>query len=374
MTKMRVLLILHELSLTGAPKVAIELFRELTAKVEVHVLTLEDGPLREQACMLGAVTNIQDLYYDHSLRGSIARKQKRYRLESLLKQWKPDVIYVNSVAGLRALQVTSYSTTPVLLHVHEMEAVIRFVMGGDMSLLTERPAGYIAASEAVKRTLTDKFHINANKIAVVHECISPDTQHTHSVKAQENTPFIVGGAGTPELRKGITLWLQVAAELVSKVGKDKVRFQWVGVRNNLDGELFRVMTQKLGLESCVELIPLTPDPLAYFAGFDLLAMTSWEDPCPLVVLEAMLLEKPVACFTAGGGAVEEIGDTGLAIDRFSPGAMADAIAELMQSPERRAEMGRRARTRVLENFIPAVQAPKIEAQMRNLANHNRLRA
>lgn len=189
----------------------------------------------------------------------------------------------------------------------------------------------------------------------------------------EDAPFVVGGAGKPELRKGITLWLQMAAELIALVGVDRVRFLWVGVRDDIDGELFRVMTRRLGLQSCVELIALTPEPLTYFARFNALAMTSWEDPCPIVVLEAMLLEKPVVCFTGGGGAVEEIGDTGLAIAQFSPQAMAQAIADLMASPERCADMGKRARARVLESFVTAVQAPKIEQQIRLLAGQSTAR-
>ncbi len=372
MTKLRVLLILHELSLSGAPKVALELFAEFAASVEVHIFSILDGPLREQASMLGMVTNIQDLQKSQTLSERIARKTKRARLETLLRHWKPDVIYVNSVAALPALPLMDYTSAPVLLHVHEMEAVIRFLTGGEPSLLRERPTGYVVVSEAVKRALTGAFAIDAAKITVIHASISPPKQQTISmaIPKADNAPFVVGGAGTPEMRKGITLWLQMASELMSKVGADKVRFQWVGVRDNLDGQLFRVMAQKMGLEASVEFIPLTPEPLAYFAGFDLLAMTSWEDPCPLVVLEAMLLEKPVAYFMGSGGAVEETGDTGLAISDFSPGAMADAIADLMQSPERRADMGKRARARVLENFVTSVQAPKIEQQIRLLAGQN----
>ena len=51
----------------------------------------------------------------------------------------------------------------------------------------------------------------------------------------------------------------------------------------------------------VEFIPPTPKPMEHFAGFDIFAMTSWEDPCPLVVLENMGLAKPVVCFAGGAG-------------------------------------------------------------------------
>ena len=110
----------------------------------------------------------------------------------------------------------------------------------------------------------------------------------------------------PEYRggEGPTLWLQMVAEVRKLLGPS-VRFVWVGIPewpgpSWLDGLKFRREVQLLGLEGVVELVPSTPKALEHFADFDVFAMTSWEDPCPLVVLENMGLGTPVVCFEGAG--------------------------------------------------------------------------
>jgi glycosyltransferase involved in cell wall biosynthesis len=100
------------------------------------------------------------------------------------------------------------------------------------------------------------------------------------------------------------------------------------------------------------------------------ATTAWEDPCPIVVFENMLLGKPVACFANSGGAAEQVGDTGIVVEGFSPQKMAMGIADLLNDPDRRGRMGAAARRRVQENFTVNVQAPKILQQIREVVSDN----
>jgi glycosyltransferase involved in cell wall biosynthesis len=131
-----------------------------------------------------------------------------------------------------------------------------------------------------------------------------------------------------------------------------------------------MMAAKLGLSSLVEFVPVTLHPLPHYARFDLFAMTSWEDPCPLVVLENMMLGKPVACFADSGGPPEQVGESGLIIPDFSPRLMAEAIADLLRSPDRMAALGAAARDRALANFTDTVQAPKMLAEIDRLVSRH----
>jgi glycosyltransferase involved in cell wall biosynthesis len=83
---------------------------------------------------------------------------------------------------------------------------------------------------------------------------------------------------------------------------------------------------------------------------DIFLMSSWEDPSPVVVLEAMALGRPVVCFQGSGGPPEELADTGVVVEDFSPVAMADAIESLAGAPDRRASLGAAARERVRQHF------------------------
>ena len=171
----------------------------------------------------------------------------------------------------------------------------------------------------------------------------------------------------PQWRKGIELWLHTAVELRDLLPDRKFQFMWVGVDDSTQSFTFQEMARKLGLSSVVHFVPTTKDPSEYFRRFDVFCMTSWEDPCPLVVLENMMLKKPVLCFAEGGGAPEEVGDTGVVVPHFSPRLMAEAIRDLAHAPDRVSALGRSAQERVRSQFSAAVLAPQLLARIKQMA-------
>jgi glycosyltransferase involved in cell wall biosynthesis len=71
---------------------------------------------------------------------------------------------------------------------------------------------------------------------------------------------------------------------------------------------------------------------------------------PLVVGEAMAMEKPVAA-TDAGGVRELLGESGVIVPAGNPARLAEAMLGLMQlSDEQRRAVGRAARQRILERF------------------------
>jgi glycosyltransferase involved in cell wall biosynthesis len=162
--------------------------------------------------------------------------------------------------------------------------------------------------------------------------------------------LVVGGAGNPSWTKGIDLWLLAAREATDRLGMDRLRFVWVGYRDNQAGLQFRTMISKLGLDDVVELVPETDRPYDHFARLDIFAVASWEESASLVVLEAMAAGAPVICFAPTGGPAEEVGDAGVVIPEISPHLMADAIVDLAGSPEKRLAMGRAGAERVRDQF------------------------
>ena len=51
----------------------------------------------------------------------------------------------------------------------------------------------------------------------------------------------------------------------------------------------------------------------YYLAADLLVLTSREDPCPLVNMEAMESSLPVVAFQGAGGAPEVLADAGICV-------------------------------------------------------------
>ncbi len=96
---------------------------------------------------------------------------------------------------------------------------------------------------------------------------------------------------------------------------------------------------------------------AEFARSTLLVLPTFEDNCPMVILEAMAAGLPVAASRVGGvpDLVQE-GETGLMFDPASTDAIRDAISRLLENPEMRAAFGVAARRHALEHYHPAVIA------------------
>ena len=296
---------------------------------------------------------------------------KKYfaKLRKRVASWQPDVIYINTVSSLEFLADLDFSDVPVLLHVHELSAAVAANIGSHAPAFLARPSVYVAVADPVREMLVHDFGIDPMRVSLIHEFV-PDNyleKITASADKTAEGKFVVGGAGSPGWRKGTTLWLHMAAELTRMMGKDQVRFVWVGVRDDIDGIFFKEEARKLKVYEQIEFVPVTKTPLDYYSKFDVFAMTSYEDPCPLVVLENMALKKPVLCFAGSGGAPEEVGDTGIVIENFSPAAMAAAIAELAADPKRRNRLGEQARERVRQHFVASRQAPKMLVEMRKIA-------
>lgn len=101
------------------------------------------------------------------------------------------------------------------------------------------------------------------------------------------------------------------------------------------------------------------------AAADLFVFPTRGDAVPWVVLEAMAAGLPVIV-TAVGAIPELVGDAGVIVPG-DPAAVAEAVDALAAAPDRRAELGRRARRRVAEHYDAAVQGPRLFALLERAA-------
>jgi len=77
----------------------------------------------------------------------------------------------------------------------------------------------------------------------------------------------------------------------------------------------------------------------------------WEETFGLVALEAALMGRPVVVTRAG--ALPEVvahGETGLVVDKEDDQGVAEAVAFLLENPEKARRMGEAGRERALRNF------------------------
>jgi glycosyltransferase involved in cell wall biosynthesis len=83
---------------------------------------------------------------------------------------------------------------------------------------------------------------------------------------------------------------------------------------------------------------------------DLFALTSREDPCPFVNLEAMESGLAVVAFQGSGGAPEVLKEAGACVPHLDVPSMASAVRDLLNDPAKRAAMGKQGQAKIRQNF------------------------
>jgi glycosyltransferase involved in cell wall biosynthesis len=372
----RVVVVLHQLTLTGAPRLSLDFAEAMAAAgASIRVVSWEGGPLTARARALGPTAILRPegsggflprRFAGDGARQLVAGLGSRARAMSqaaALRRWRPDLVYVSSVEALPQVRMLRLGRVRVVLHVHELGTALEWFDRGHPGMLKAVPDRFAAGSGAVARDLVRLIGVPAERVSVVPPHVPEPVPAGLRAGAAtgaaagaaagpraDGRPFVVGGAGKPSWTKGPDLWLLAARDLVDRLGPEAVRFVWVGHRDNRDGLEFRAMIAKLGLGESVELVPETDRPLEHFARFDVLAATSWEESASLVVLEAMSLGVPVVCFAQSGGPPELVGDAGIVVPSMSPAGLADSIVELRASMKMREQLAAAGMRRVGEAY------------------------
>ena len=90
-------------------------------------------------------------------------------------------------------------------------------------------------------------------------------------------------------------------------------------------------------------------PAKMYHEGDVSVLSSISEGFPYAVLEAMACERPVVA-TEVGGVPEAVADCGILTPPGDATALGEAVVELLTDADKRTEMGRRARQRVLDKF------------------------
>jgi glycosyltransferase involved in cell wall biosynthesis len=119
-------------------------------------------------------------------------------------------------------------------------------------------------------------------------------------------------------------------------------------------EELRSLAVKLGVADRVVFAGLRNDIPELLGSFDVFAHPSFQDPCPLAVLEAQAAALPTVAFDEGG--ISEIVTdevTGLLAPDRDVNELAQRMQRLIDDPELRNAMGAAARDRTSNVFGPA---------------------
>lgn len=354
----KVLFISHDALRAGAPIVLLNLLKWFKANTDIPFeILLKDG-YGELGPEFEALAPV--IAWNES--GPVNAKEH-------LEQANIGLIYSNTITNGEVLAALSNLKCPVISHVHELEYWINYrVEPENLKQVQKYTHHYIVVSQAVKQNLVENLKISEDKIDVVYEFIpttqSGLSQKQNRIRQQLNIPqeaFVVGACGTTDWRKGPDLFIQLTRAVYQRQPEKPVHFVWVGGES--EGPDFGALwhdVKRTGLGEYIHFVGKRPNPLDYFATFDVFAMVSREDPFPLVNLEAALLGKPIVCFDGSGGSKEFVeSDCGFVVPYLDIETMADRLIDLLNSPELRQRFGQQAVKKVRERHDVAIAAPKL---------------
>jgi glycosyltransferase involved in cell wall biosynthesis len=360
---LKMLLVSHSAGRTGAPLCLLRLAQELSrlAIVECWVVLPHGGELEDAFTAVAPTLVIDDLV----ARG-IARDQVPYLIAASFHAYSSRGIAVcNTVAVSEFHPAFAAQKVPVLSWIHELPSFIES-LGGKAAIARVQTASHriMVPAEAVRTALESRFGVDSDRIRTIYNGQDARTlglsRETMRLRVLEELglpedALIVLGCGTVDLRKGTDLFVNVALRVLSDpLGQSfcaRTYFIWVGHHTGDDLERWLLHDVRTADRSDqIRFIGPRPDTTPYFMAADVLALTSREDPCPLVNLEAMESGLAVVAFQGAGGAAEVLGDGGISVPYLDANAMARAVRELLANPQLRAQMGRRGQTRIREHF------------------------
>ncbi len=213
----------------------------------------------------------------------------------------------------------------------------------------------VTVSEASRQDIAQAFRIDPSGIHVVPNGI--DTEVFRPCPDIPRKPFrIMATASADAPLKGLGYLLKALPEVIRAF--PETRLVVLGKLRE-DGDT-RKLIDSLGLKDVVRFVSgiETREVVRMYAEATLVVVPSLYEGFGLPAGEAMACEVPVVS-TDGGALPEVVGDCGITVPAANEAAIAAAIRQLLADPEKRNELARLGRARILEKFSWKVAAGKM---------------
>jgi glycosyltransferase involved in cell wall biosynthesis len=287
------------------------------------------------------------------------------RLEGAMAALAPQVVLVNCLPHLVAVQAAGRAGLPVLWHLREILPPGRRRRWWGRRIAASG-AACVAVSQAVRAWVVEE--VPALEVDVVYNGVQipptvPEPAQARPILGLPEDGVWVGYLGQLAPHKGVELFLAAAA----RTGGGELHFLVAGP--GTPQQQRRVRARAAGVPGgCVVLAP-RPEVGEFIAACDVVVVpTLTPDPAPRVVIEAMAAGRVVVGAACGG--IPELiqdGTTGVLLRETSAAALAAALVGLARGAERRRQLGAAARARAAAHFALARHVDEMETLLRRCA-------
>jgi glycosyltransferase involved in cell wall biosynthesis len=235
--------------------------------------------------------------------------------------------------------------------------------------------GDVGAIIAVSRSAAAWYERTNARIEVIHNGVAIDACRRAAGSpvlrrrlGLDARAFIVGYAGRLVAHKGIHVIARAAGPILDRIPHAHIAVLG-GAPASARTEVVADLRRKFGEHERVHLCGYVDDVLPHIAGFDVaLTPSTYADPCPLSVLEALGVGVPVVASRIGG--IPEIVDDGidgLLVPPGDPVALARAVVTLGEQGERRRQLAAAAAATAAARFDQARMVASVAAVLRSVS-------
>jgi glycosyltransferase involved in cell wall biosynthesis len=336
----------------GGQLVALRLARAARARGdEVAFVAPERGPFTELAAREGFPVVIVPLRRSFQLGAA-------WRLARLLRRRRADLLHTHTLAAANALArlAGAAARVPVVSHLHienHFRPATRRLLAWLDNVTARLAARLVAVSEDTKRAYEQQGYPRG-RIEVVYNGVDLPANGIY----RRNDPARIGEIARLCDVKGQRELLQALARLPDArlvlAGRDLE--QGGAFQDELERE-----SERLGIRERVE-FGFHEDVPALLETLDVVALPSWTEGLPLVLLEAMARGRPVVA-TRVGGTPELVtdGETGLLVPPRDPEALAAALRRVLDDADLARRLGDAGRAQVAERFSASEQERRMLA-------------
>lgn len=230
--------------------------------------------------------------------------------------------------------------------------------------LYSRVDALMVMSHTLKKNVLDTHSIRQKQVKVVNlgldfdwfDPVTVDSSQQREAWGADPDTVIIGMVGRIDPAKGQATFIKAAAGTLKRRGPEE-KFKFVIVGDETLGSSAQHLTElkemliQFRLEDTVIFAGFKSNIPEIMKSFDIFVMPSRQEAFGLVAIEAMAMECPII-ISSGGSASEIVGqeEFGLTVRPDDAFDLQLKIRQLLDEPERRIEMGKRARQHVKDNF------------------------
>lgn len=356
----KILVLTHELSLTGAPIVVLDAVREmLSADYNVIVASPFDGPLRIEYEKLGVIILIDERL---SWARFSAEKKSRFKLDWYFDYFVEefDLIFLCTFVNHALVSRWAEKNIPMFWWLHEGEYTHEFAKGIIFKSVPNNVHVYCGGIYA--QEMLHKYGYKYDDKVLLYGTYDVADFGRENI-LHENLRFLI--VGSIDERKAQDLVFKAIKKIEGAL--NDTEFIFIGGRSF--GNTYEKLSEVVKGYSNIKLLPPVPrdELMRIYKDADCLICPSRDDPMPVVVTEMMMLSKAVICSTnVGQSRYITNGVDGYVFENNNADELAKIIKHIIENKDELGSIGHNGRKIYEKEFSMDIFRMNLLRELREL--------